>query len=140
MRLWKDDAYGVSGFEVTWGVESTFSGYQNITVMYGTQNLTTDYGIFDLPSEYSDTDVEVSKIDFYEVISDNIDAFILTLDNDKDPFTPSKPAYPTEAVSQMVSLGESATHTFYFTSRIIGFEAVFSTNDELGLNGDGVHS
>ena len=135
MRLWRDDDYGVSGFEVTWGVDSTFRGYQNITVMYGNQNLTADYGVIDIPSTESDTDVEVSKVDFYEVISDNIDLFILTLDNAKYPFMPSKPTYPSDNV-----LSLSQTHSFDQTSRIIGFEAVFSTDNDLGEYENGIHS
>ena len=135
MRLWRDDDYGVSGFEVTWGIDSTFYGYQNITVMYGNQNLTSDYGIIDIPSTYSATDVEVSKVDFYEVLSDNIDLFILTLDNNKRQLTPSKPTYPSDDVSTL-----SPTHSFDQTSRIIGFEAVFSTDNELGEYENGIHS
>ena len=107
MRLWRDDDYGVSGFEVTWGVDSTFYGYQNITVMYGNQNLTADYGIIDIPSVINGRDNEVSKIDFYEVISDNIDLFILTLDNNKYPHTPNKPTLPADDVSSL-----SPTHSF----------------------------
>ena len=79
--------------------------------MYGTQNLTQDYGIIDLPNQEQingdATDVEVSKADFYEVVSDNIDLFILTLDNNKYSLTPNEPTYPSDNVN-----GMSPTHSF----------------------------
>ena len=65
-------------------------------------------------------------MDFYQINSDNIDLPIITTDhffnNLPDPIKE-----PGEDVSSL-----TPAHTFDFTSRIIGFETTFSTDDALG--------
>ena len=50
IRVWAEDSFGISGFEVTYTSQSDFTGYEPITKMFGEPNLKEDYEVINVDS------------------------------------------------------------------------------------------